>query len=117
MLDTCMEGQQALGWSPCFHTQVACALPKKGDWTDYILACDKGLYSPQGQLRGYDPYNITTADFQSSINFTLPEADLSWGSDPQVMTGFLNATMTCQKCPQGIPKYRVCLRLWRFPKL
>ena len=84
------------------YAQVACALPRSDDCCDYTLTCDKGLYVPKGTLSYYYAANITT----SIVNVTLPAADSSSeDTAPQVVVGSVNATMTCQACPQGNSQY------------
>ena len=81
--------------------QVACALPTSDDCCGYTLTCDKGLYVPNGTPEAYSPNNITT----SKVNVTLPAQDPSWDALPNLMEGPVNASMTCQTCPQGSTQY------------
>ena len=81
--------------------QVACALPTGDDSYGYILTCDKGLYVPKGTLQYYSPTNITT----STVNLIMPAADPNQDTLPQMVEGFVNATMTCQTCPKGSSQY------------
>ena len=84
-----------------WYLQVACALPTGDDCCDYFLTCDKGLYVPAGTLNYVSPGTITT----STVNVTLPALDPSLDVHPQMVEGSVNATMTCQTCPQGNPQY------------
>ena len=69
------------------------------DCCEYSLLCDKGLYVPNGTLSYGDLRNITT----TAGNLTVPEPDYT--ADSSMITGPVNATMTCQNCPQGNPQY------------
>ena len=73
--------------------QVACALPTSDDCCGYVLACEEGLYVPNGELRFSAVYNITTSVANVTVNAPADQ------SSPQLMYGSVNATMTCQTCP------------------
>ena len=84
--------------------QVACALPRHDDCCSYYLTCDKGLYVPEGILSNY--LNDTKQWWTTSMyNISMPLFDLQTFSYSQMVRGLVNATTTCQTCPQGKTPY------------